>query len=408
MFSITKGNDGDGDTETSPDAGPKTKTNHNLTIVYIDHNLDKPTAKPKDDEAGKNTDRPSLAVVYIDHHLDGSVPSDTSQGSGGSNLFAAQGAVIQSQQKLFRLPPELRLMIWELLLPGKRLLQARAWYGPDRTIGPDNGASKIKGRQGKWYFRVYDWDIRDWAYSRKCLKIPNVLTICRESRNVALRHGSFIFGQLDKSHETGTWWNPDLDVLGFDETWDLDQHQWALAHLHGLEHVKRVAIDERQAWTVCYQAGYNGSYPLDIPRKLREPLAISFAFRGNDDRNHYILEFFPHFQQLKIIFSTIHDEKYTQMILRDWETVYRDFIDEDEYSVTFDMGSDIQTAVRELRRYRKLCMKTRVREPENDPYDALVDGPVYSVKGDGVDLDHLEHWMVTGFGMCQSDHDVPI
>lgn len=154
MSSITNGSDGDGDTETSPDAG--TKTNHNLSIVYIDHNLDKPIAESIDDETAKNTNHPNLTVVYIDHHLDGSVPSDTNtnQSPIRSNALAAQDPVLQSRRGLFRLPPELRVMIWEFLLPGRRLLRARAWYGRE-GIEPLTSI-EIKGHQSRWFFRVYE------------------------------------------------------------------------------------------------------------------------------------------------------------------------------------------------------------------------------------------------------------
>lgn len=383
MSSIANGSDGDGDTETSPNAGPK--TNHNLGIVYIDHNLDKAINESTDDETAKNTSHPNLTVVYIDHHLDDSISSDT-------------GAVIQNQQGLFRLPPELRIMIWELLLPGKRLLRARAWFGRDRRSRLDDGSSNIKGCQGRWNFRVSDWLLCDVEGDFPMLITPTVLKICKESRIIALRHGFFIFGQRG-SQETGTWWNPDLDVLGFDRSWDMDQHPWALAQLDGLEHVKHVAIDERQAWTVCYDAGYNGEHPLDIPRELREPLAVTFEFRASDDRNHYILEFFPHFQQLSILFTTMYTDPcfYEIYVLED-----------DAYSVTFRLGSDIEIAVKELEKYRELCMQTEVKEPLWDSLDRLVEGPVYSVKDDDLDIYGLDHWMLAGFGMCQADQDVPI
>lgn len=144
--------------------------------------------------------------------------------------------------------------------------------------------------------------------------------------------------------------------------------------------------------------------PLDIPRKLREPLALGFEFRAWDARNHFITEFFPHFQQLSILFSTIYRQKLAEAIGKDWSFS----IEEHAYSVTFELGSDIQTAVKELRRYRKLRMKTRVREPEWGPMDTFVNGPIYSVKDDDVDVDHLDHWMAAGFGMCQMDQEVPI
>lgn len=394
MSLITNGIDGDGDTGTSLVTGPK--TNHNLSIVYIDHNLDKPISESTDGETTKNTSHPNLTVVYIDHHLDGSVLSDT-------------GAVTQNQRGLFRLPPELRIIIWELLLPGRRVLRARARYGRDRTSHIDDGSLNINGRQGRWNFRVRDWLLWDVGGSFVTqVKTPTILQICKESRSIALRHGLFIFGQRG-SKDTGTWWNPDLDVLGFDHSWDLDQHPWALAQLDGLEHVKHVAIDEQGAWSVCYNAGYNGSDPLGIPRELREPLAVKFEFREADDRHHYILEFFPHFQQLTILFSTLYGRTW-----RHWFDLRRSIlqetyvIEEDAYSVTFRLGSDMKTAVKELRKYKELCMETRVKEPDVDDFDALVDGPIYSVKDDDVDVDDLEYWRGAGFGMCQSDQDIPI
>lgn len=400
--------DGDGDTQAKSVAG--LKTHHNLSIVYIDHELDKPIAESTEDDAGNDTSHPNLTVFYIDRHLDCSAPSHNSQDFDGSKLFANQDVVMQSQQGLFRLPPELRIIIWELILPGKRLLRARAWYGRDRASHLESGSSKISSCTGRWYFRVYDWVSGDIDGSWLGLEIPNALVICQESRNIALRHGSFIFGRCDKSHDTGTWWNPNLDVLGFDHLWDLNQHPWALQHLQGLEHVKNLAIDERQAWTMCYTAGYNGEHPLDIPRKLRAPLAVQFVFRESDDTNHCILEFFPHFQQLTVCFSTIYMGKYREWLLSDRDHFREEFcLDEDAFSVTFRLGSDIETAVKELRKYRRLCMKTKVTEPEEYPlWDTLTDGPVYSVKNDDVDIEDLDHWMLAGFGMCQADQEVPI
>lgn len=397
MSLTTDASDGNGDTQAKYVAGPK--THPNLSIVYIDHELDSPIAESTDDEGGNDISRHNLTVVYIDHHLDGSASSDT-----------RQGAMIQSQQGLFRLPPELRVIIWELLLPGKRLVRARAWYGWDRTGHLDNGSSNMTSLQGRWYFRVYGWEIKDVEGLFSQLHVPTVLQICMESRGVALRHGTFIFGQRDKSHETGIWWNPDLDVLGFDPSWDLNQHSWALRHLQGLEKVKNVAIDEALAWTFCYRAGYNGEDPYNIPRELREPLAVAFEFRESVDTNHFILEFFPHFRQMAICFSTIYMRKYREWLLSDRDHFREEFcLDEDAFSVTFRLGSDIETAVKELRNYRRLCMKTKVTEPEEYPlWDTLTDGPVYSVKNDDVDIEDLDHWMLAGFGMCQADQEVPI
>lgn len=248
MAPATNGIDGDRNTKSLPSPGPGPKNHRSLRIVYIDHELDKLIAASADDGAKQNINRPNLTVVNTEHHLDHSVPSDTGQGSIGSNL-ASQDAVTGNQQGLSRFPPELRLVLskWELLLPGRCLLRARAWYGRDSASHIGDGSSNIKGCQGRWYFRVYGWEIKDVKGHGLRLEIPNVLKTCRESRSVTLRRGLFIFSQPGKSRETGTWWNPDLDVLGFHHSWDLDQHPWALAHLHDLEHVKRVAVDEQHA-----------------------------------------------------------------------------------------------------------------------------------------------------------------
>lgn len=396
MSLTTDASDGNGDTQAKYVAGPK--THPNLSIVYIDHELDSPIAESTDDEGGNDISRHNLTVVYIDHHLDGSAPSDT-----------RQGAMIQSQQGLFRLPPELRVIIWELFLPGKRLMRARAWYGWDRANHLDNSFSNITSRQSRWYFRVYEWKIDDLEGRNLELQIPAVLQICRESRSVALRHGSFIFGQRDKSRDTGIWWNPDLDFLGFDQSWDLKQHSWALRHLQGLENVKNVAIDEALAWTFCYRAGYNGVDPYNIPRELREPLAVAFEFRESIDTDHFILEFFPHFQQLVICFSTIYIKAYHDWLFLNPAHLSEEVVlDEDAFSVTFRLGTDIETAVKELRKYRRFCMETQVTDTDDYTLRTLTDGPVYSVNDDDVDIEDLDYWMGAGFGMCRADQEVPI
>lgn len=405
MSLTTDASDGNGNTQAKYVARPK--THPNLSIVYIDHELDSPIAESADDETDIDTSRPNLTVVYTDHHLDGPVPSDNSQDFDGSNLFASQGAMVQNHQGLFRLPPELRIMVWELPLPGQRLVLARAWCGRDEIRRLST--TEIKGHQSRWFFRVHDWVYGRSEYNELQPEIPTVLQICRESRSVAFRHGSFIFGQQDKSHETGMWWNPELDVLGFDQSWDLDLHPWALARLSGLEHVKRVAIDETQACYFFYEAGYNGRTPYETPRELREPLAVTLGFRESRVRDHYILEFFPHFQQLTIIFTNIYLKRGDEWFASQMRYCNEAFVPEGAYSVTFVVGSQIRKAARELRRYRKLCMRTQVQEPRNiDQYHLYIVGPVYSVKDNDNDLDSLDHWVISDFEACQYDQQTSI
>ena len=120
--------------------------------------------------------------------------------------------------------------------------------------------------------------------------------------SIALQHGSIIFGN---DYDAGTWWNSDRDVLGFDHAWEFDQHPQALTDLRGLNRVKHIAVDERQARYFGYEAWYHGTIPDEMPRELRRPAAIAFTFRESYDSENYIMEFFPHFQLLTIIFLTI-------------------------------------------------------------------------------------------------------
>lgn len=125
MPSIT--NTGGGNTNANPDAEPE--LHRNMSLVFIDHELDYQIAASAEDEAEENGGHPNLTVIYTDHHLDGSVPSDAIRGSRGPNALAAQTSVIPGQNGLYSLPPGLRLMIWGLLFPEKRHLGAKAWLG---------------------------------------------------------------------------------------------------------------------------------------------------------------------------------------------------------------------------------------------------------------------------------------
>ncbi|KAH8755109.1 hypothetical protein F5883DRAFT_180865 [Diaporthe sp. PMI_573] len=380
-----------GCTEVSPDAAPG---NHcNLTSIYIDDEAEKSIPNYSHDKASKKGCGPQLTMVYINHCLD-------SPGSPGINTeigilhhVAVQDINMKGRRGLFHLPLELRIVIWELLLPGKRLLRAQAWYGRDRT-------KEIKGRKGRWFFRVYDWDF-DKDGTMFYLEVPVVMRICRESRSIALQHGSIIFG--NDYDDAGTWWNSDRDVLGFDHAWEFDQHPQALTDLRGLNRVKHIAVDERQARYFGYEAWYNGTVPDKMPRELRRPAAVVFTFRESYESENYILEFFPHFQQLTIIFLT----SVSRRLVGHWKDIPE--VEKAAEQVTFRLGSDIDTALKQLRKYRNLFTITTCYEEVNIVREfRTVTGPVYAVENDDVDIDRMPHMMYAGFGIYRTNQELPI
>lgn len=226
---------------------------------------------------------------------------------------------------------------------------------------------------------------------------------------------SIHFFRHDGSGEAGTWWNSDLDILVFDKSWSVHQHSWALTGLQGLEHVRSLSIDQDQAWDFGYFAGYNGNDPLGVPRNRLEVLAISFSFQETNQIRHYILEFFPHFQQLTIFFPSIYlqlDRDYKKYLPMEFHP------EKHEYRVTFQLGSNINTAEKKLRRYRKLCMRTSGIPAQSDCFfeseafergDTLItDGPIYATK-DGMDMSNLDHVLGVSHEMCMmDDSEVPI
>lgn len=99
----------------------------------------------------------------------------------------------------------------------------------------------------------------------------------------------------------------------------------------------------------------------------------------------------------------------------DWTRHWDDVPLERRCTVTFRMGSDISTAVRQLAKYRRLCMRT-LNEPADshmcDDRQELWDeeflySEPYAVE-DGINADELELegdivWGRVGFEMCQAD-----
>ncbi|KAG8159111.1 hypothetical protein KVR01_010772 [Diaporthe batatas] len=111
--------------------------------------------------------------------------------NGGDAIAVQQMQDTCGRASLFRLPPELRLVIWKFLLPGRRVFRARSC-----------GARLDPRRTDDRRF-VFGFDTK--------VSQPILSQICAESRQCLLDHGQLVFGLGD---EAGLWWGPQ-DVLLF-------------------------------------------------------------------------------------------------------------------------------------------------------------------------------------------------
>lgn len=129
-----------------------------LGLVYVDHNLDNHA------NIGRPETARELKIVICDHGVDAP--------------FNASNFVVPSQPAtgVFCLPLEVRLMIWRLLLPGRRIFEAKCRFG-----FPRNAHHHERG-------------VRYWHLGfRQPVSQPVLTQICRESRALALTHGAIIF-----------------------------------------------------------------------------------------------------------------------------------------------------------------------------------------------------------------------
>lgn len=89
-----------------------------FTISYVDHEIDK-SAPPEDEDQNNDqtSKRPKLSLVYIDRQL-----------QMNSIYYLSK----QPATGLFRLPPELREMIWHFAIPARKAIHVRARYAGER------------------------------------------------------------------------------------------------------------------------------------------------------------------------------------------------------------------------------------------------------------------------------------
>lgn len=212
-----------------------------------------------------------------------------------------------SPTSLFRLPPELRLMVWKLLLPGRRVLKARSF------------GARLDPRRSDDRRFVFGFDSK--------VSQPILSQLCAESRQCLLDHGhgQFIFGL---EGETGLWWGPE-DVLLFDQDWCIGWSTPSLEGLKGLDFVKNIALDSTQALYIYYEyalpeadgTNQDGSddsdqeydhededgdaADSDAEPTAAEPLRpqrITLGYWNSRDKPHF-LQHFPALNQLTVVFE---------------------------------------------------------------------------------------------------------
>lgn len=341
---------------------------------------------------------------------------------------------------LLDLPFEIRSMIWKLLLPGRRVFQARAMYGLAPTVNGDETTKtpRIKSLSpdaSRWMFRVSDFNqgTNEYSVVYRGIVIPILLKICRDSRNFALQHGGFAFGNRAYS-EPGMWWNPELDVLFFNYDWNLGKDTWALCGLSGLEHVRNIAIHSEQAMYICYDIGYGQNAPYWSRKQRDDVAALRFSFKESSQVPHYIPEFFDCLKSLIIRFEDLHPPALEifrrchafprfprpfyshegKLVPEFWWNVHKLWGHpngwheaQDCCTITFNMGEDIKTACKKLARYRGMCYavvdkpRRTIANPEFDARDngsRLRKGPIYALK---IGVSHILGWQRgIDFMMC--------
>lgn len=186
---------------------------------------------------------------------------------------------------LFRLPAEIRLMVWQQLLPGRRVFSVRT----NDVSDPQSARLRFEGQPRQ----------------------PILSQICQESRDFILRQGAFIF---KNGNDGGFWWNTEDDVLLVDYHCALGPLSYALESLDGLNMIQNIAVDSYQAVAFKWykqepRHPETGTATVDSEgaHTLRWMLSWGKAW-DCPSYKHPILRFFSHARKLTVHFAQpFHD-----------------------------------------------------------------------------------------------------
>lgn len=189
---------------------------------------------------------------------------------------------------LLGLPAEIRLMVWQQLLPGRRVFSVRT----TDTSEPYTARLRFDGQ----------------------LRQPVLSQICQESRDFILRQGAFIF---KNGSDGGFWWSTEDDVLLIDYQCALGALSHALIGLEGLEVIQNIAVDSYQAVALKWykqqprDPGVNTATDSEGAHTVRWMVSWGKALDCPSHR-HPILRFFSHARRLTVHFSQpFHDPPHS-------------------------------------------------------------------------------------------------
>lgn len=246
-----------------------------MKSVYIDHQMNyEPCANAT--RTVENENPHNLTIVYVDHQLD--VPTDL------------QASVQTRLCHFFRLPPELRLMIWEQLLSEVQFVTARM-KKPKHIDGNRCECECARDRSS--------------IATEDGIKQPVISQLCRESRAFLQERADLVLGRED---EPGLWWIPDRDILKFDQFWHSLDVCPMLVHLKGLHHIQHIYLDEAQGHAITFRAGYDRA-----AESWKSPKAVSFGFLNMEDREteyraqHFVADFFPKLRTITVQFDQLKE-----------------------------------------------------------------------------------------------------
>lgn len=212
------------------------------------------------------------------------------------------------------LPPELRFMVWENLLPKQRFIRAQ-------TLVPElkqaNGQALPRDVSLKEVRIVFDLDsgIPDPDELAMPVRQPILSQICQESRAFLQEHAKMVFSRGPQ--EPGLWWLPDTDVLWFKKIPQEDRKTTRLQSLQGLEHIKHISMSSLYAPSISYLVGCHPEACLDGPNEQADAQMLQLGLRSSVDASQcgkprFYAEFF---HGLRVL--TIQDDYYGDAIEQD-------------------------------------------------------------------------------------------